>query len=60
MAYVVVAVVVALVLLVVAWWASGRSRAGEQDRLARQERGEAEARAMRQYRGPQGTPPTVG
>jgi hypothetical protein len=50
---VVVAVVIAAVVAVLgalAWWSSGRSRGAEYNPLAAGERGEAEAKTMKQYR----------
>jgi hypothetical protein len=46
----VLAVVVAAGLAALAWWASGRSRAGVQLSLADRERAENDVRALRQHR----------
>lgn len=45
-----IVVVAAVLLCALAWWSSGRARAADYNELAAGERGEAEAKAMRQYR----------
>jgi hypothetical protein len=50
-------VVGAAALFALAWWSSGRSRGAGHSSLAAGERGEAEARTMRQHR-PNGANPT--
>ncbi len=47
-------VVIAAALFALAWWWSGRSRGAEYNPLAAGERGEAEAKMMKQH------PPTGG
>ena len=53
---VVLVAVVGAAVGVLVWWTSGRSRPSEHNPLAAGERGEAEARTMRQYR-PNGNAP---
>jgi hypothetical protein len=52
-----VVVAVVLVGIAVAWWWSGRIRAGERDARSAAQRAEVDARIQKQYR-PSGGPPT--